>query len=95
MRQAEEDQVGDQPDAQADCTMKQRRPQTNPGQDFQREDDLLDVVLVGHDQARRPVDAFGKQVEDDQPGKQHKANSVLESLPALQRALKTTLKTKV
>ena len=71
MRQAEEDQVGDQPDAEADRTMKQRRPQANPRQDFERKDDFLDVVLVAHDQARRPVDAFGKQVEDDHPGKEH------------------------
>ena len=71
MRQAEENQVGNQPDAEAHCTMKERRSQTNPGQDFEREDDLLDIVLVAHDQAWRPIDAFGKQVEDDQTGKQH------------------------
>ena len=66
MWQAKEDQVGDQPDTEAHGTMKQRSPQTNPRQDFERKDDLLDVVLIAHDKARRPVDAFGKQVEHDQ-----------------------------
>ena len=51
--------------------MEERSPQANPRQDFEREDDLLDVVLVANDQARRPVDAFCKQVEDDHPGKEH------------------------
>ena len=71
MWQAKENQVGDQPDAEAHCPMKEGSSQTNPGQDFEREDDLLDIVLVAHDQARRPIDALGKQVEDDQTGKQH------------------------
>lgn len=71
VRNAEEEGVGNQPNAKADQGVKQGRQQRDKGKNFEREDDLLHVVGVGENQARRPVDALGKQVEDKQAGEEH------------------------
>ncbi len=71
MGHAEQDEVSRKPHAQADERVVEGREQADKRQYLKREDHLLDVVGVGKDDAGRPVDAFGKQVEDNQAGKKH------------------------
>ncbi len=70
VRHAKEQPICHQPDTQADHKLKQGAAHADPGQHFKGEDDFLDVVDVGQYQTRSAANAFSKQVEDHEAGKQ-------------------------
>lgn len=70
VRHPKQHQIRDQPYAQTDGKVKQRAAHADPGQHLEWEDHFFDVIDVGQNQTRCTADAFRKQVEDDEAGKQ-------------------------